>query len=859
MSMPDLSVGQRIGAGFAAVMLLVAAEIGLALSGLDRIAAIQDRLTSEVEPAVRATDELARSVLVRAAAVRNFVLTRDRSYRDAYERALAGGHGALERLGAVPLDADGRMARELVERAAAAHVRLTERFLADVERRTSPQALATSERDLAAARERLLARVNDLGATMNAREAAARAEVSDARGAVRRALVGFAALVLAALALTAGVTVHGVRGPAHGLVRAARALEAGDFGPALALAPAGAGRPAPRDELREAAGAFARMARGLRDREDRLAADGRVAAAVGSSLDLGAVASAALAEMVGHAGADVGAVYVLEGGRTTLRRVAGVRLGEDADLLPADDGLLGEAMRGGTALVVRDVPPDGPFRLRIGTATIAPRALAACPLAFGGETLGVAVVAAVGDLREGALPFLERSARQLAVGTQNALAHARSEHLAAEVLDANRRLQAKNEELHAQGAEIRAQAHEIEAQAAEIARRNEVLDAARAAAGDRARSLEDLDRRKDEFLATLSHELRNPMAAIANAARVLEGRGRSGGREVQVIARQVHHLGRLVDDLLDLSRITHGRIDLRRSRIDAREAVERAVETVRPRAEAKDVRIRLVLGDAALAVEADPARLEQVVSNLLHNAVKYTPPGGRVDVRGERRGGEIELRVRDTGAGIAPELLPRLFQPFTQGARTDGAEQGLGLGLALVRRLVELHGGAVEARSDGPGRGSVFVVRFPFAGEAAHDEGARVASEPAGGLHLLVVDDNEDVAETMAEMLRMFGHTVEVAVEPEEGLRACLARPPDVALLDIGMPGMDGHALARSIRARLPEGARTRLVAVTGYGQAEDRARSAAAGFDLHLVKPVDPEALRDALEALAGGVQPAA
>jgi signal transduction histidine kinase/ActR/RegA family two-component response regulator len=854
----DLSVGQRIGAGFAAVMVLLAAEIGVAVSGLARIDRIQERFATEVEPAVRATEALEHSVLLRAIATRNLVLTQDEVARDAYDRALSAGYAAVERLAHLELEGEARTARDLVERAAVAHVRATDRFLELLDRGAGAEALAAGERDLAAARQRLLGRIAELASMQAAREAAGRAEADAARADVRRALVGFAALVAIALAVTAALTVRAVRGPADALVRAARALEGGEYGLALA-APGAAGGPPSRDELREVARAFARMAAVLRDREDRLAADGRLAATVGSTLDLGEMATAGVREMVHHAGADVGAVYVLDREGLRLTRVAGVCLGAGAEDLPAREGFLGEAIRGGGPVALRDVPEDTPFRLAVGAGWIVPRVLVACPLVFGGETLGVAVVAGVHGPREDALPFLERAARQLAVGTHNALAHARSERLASDLLDANERLQAQNEALQGQAREIRAQAAALEAQAMEIERHNAALRAAGEAAGDRARSLEDLDRRKDEFLATLSHELRNPMAAIANAARVLEGRGRAGGREVQVISRQVHHLGRLVDDLLDLSRITHGRIELRRKRLDAREPIERAAEAVRPRAEAKDVRLRLALGQAPLAVDADPARIEQVVSNLLLNAVKYTPQGGRIDVRAEERDGGIEVRVRDTGAGIAADLLPRLFQPFTQGQRTDAAEQGLGLGLALVRRLVELHGGAVEAQSEGEGRGSTFVVRLPAARAAEVERPRPAAPASAGGLRILVVDDNEDVADTMAEMLRFFGHDPEIAYDPHEGLRACLARPPDVALLDIGLPGMDGYELARAIRSRLPSGARTRLVAVTGYGHAEDRARSWDAGFDLHLVKPVDPDALREALEAFAERAQPAA
>ena len=368
-----------------------------------------------------------------------------------------------------------------------------------------------------------------------------------------------------------------------------------------------------------------------------------------------------------------------------------------------------------------------------------------------------------------------------------------------------------------------------------------------------------MDRRKNEFLATLGHELRNPLAAVATAGRLLEAESRdvpSVMRRAGVISRQARNLRRLVDDLLDLSRINHGKVDLRLERIDLGTAIDGAIQAIRPEADAKAQSVSFRRGAAALAVNADPVRLEQVLSNLLRNAMKYTPPDGTITVAAEPDGPEAVIRVGDTGMGISSELLPRIFEPFIQGTHSEGGEQGLGLGLALVRRLVEMHEGTVEARSDGEGTGTVFVIRLPLAAPAYRPG----TGELSGGYRpaeqarrrVLVVEDNPDVATTTAEALEMFGFAVRVESDADAGLRACVESPPDVALLDIGLPGgRSGYDLARDIRARLPASA-VRLVALTGYGQPEDLARSRAAGFDHHLVKPVDLEELRDVIERLA-------
>jgi two-component system CheB/CheR fusion protein len=361
----------------------------------------------------------------------------------------------------------------------------------------------------------------------------------------------------------------------------------------------------------------------------------------------------------------------------------------------------------------------------------------------------------------------------------------------------------------------------------------------------RAEELVEADRSKDEFLAMLAHELRNPLAPIRNALHLLEAGGAvaaGGERLLATVERQVGHLGRLVDDLLDVSRITRRQIVLRREPLDLREVVGRAVEAVRPQMTAARRELSVELPEEALAVEGDDVRLEQVVANLLGNAVKYTDPGGGIRLALEREGEGAVLRVADDGVGMPADLLPRIFDLFAQGdhslARSRG---GLGIGLTLVRRIVELHGGTVEASSAGPGAGSELVVRLPLGHAAPAEVAPRRAwrASAASPLEVLVVDDHVDAAESLAEVLRLEGHAVRVAHDGPGALVAVGDRRPHAVLLDLGLPGMDGYEVARRIRED-PGLDDVLLVALTGYGRDEDRSRSRESGFEHHLVKPVD-------------------
>ena len=370
--------------------------------------------------------------------------------------------------------------------------------------------------------------------------------------------------------------------------------------------------------------------------------------------------------------------------------------------------------------------------------------------------------------------------------------------------------------------------------------------------------LREANRHKDEFLAMLAHELRNPLSPIRNAVHLLRFTDSKdptlvGAREM--IDRQVTHLVRLVDDLMDVSRITRGKIDLRKETFELDQVVESALESARPFIDARHHRLEVKLPSEPLVVEADATRLSQVILNLLNNSAKYTEEGGQIWLEVEKQEGTAVVRVRDNGMGIAPELLPKVFDLFTQAERTmDRAQGGLGIGLTIVRRLIEMQGGTVEARSEGPGQGSEFIIRLPLAESPSPiiplSRNSAPAPDHQGGLRVLVIDDHEDSAESLSILLRHLGHEVRTAHDSEAALALARGFHPRVVFCDLGLPVMDGYEVARQLR-RFPETRDALLVALTGYGQEEDKQQSRNAGFHLHLVKPVGPEMLQELLERL--------
>ena len=384
----------------------------------------------------------------------------------------------------------------------------------------------------------------------------------------------------------------------------------------------------------------------------------------------------------------------------------------------------------------------------------------------------------------------------------------------------------------------------------EVAQRKETESARQKALDE----LQAANQAKDEFLAMLGHELRNPLAAVQNAVVTARLDSTRRDRALDIARRGVDQLRRLVDDLLDVARITQGRITLRTQRLPLASIIERAVEAARSLIDDRAHAVVLSLPGDEVQVEGDSTRLEQVVANLLTNAAKYTNPGGQITLTAALEGAEAVLRIRDNGIGIAAEMLPRVFNLFAQADRAlDRAQGGLGIGLTVVKRMVELHGGRVEAHSNGLGTGAEFVVRLPAA-LAARDDAAQTAATDGPRrtcARVLLVEDNPDTAEGMRMLLDLLGHRVRAVQDGPSALEAARAMLPDVMLVDIGLPGMDGYELARRVRQD-PALRHVILVALTGYGREEDRLRALRAGFNHHLVKPVNPDALQGLVAQLS-------
>jgi PAS domain S-box-containing protein len=519
-----------------------------------------------------------------------------------------------------------------------------------------------------------------------------------------------------------------------------------------------------------------------------------------------------LAAVIGLLGADKGNVQLLSDGERRVLTIA-AQQGFQQDFLDffrevsaEDDSACGRSLRSGERVIIEDIEADPPYApLRPVARAAGYRAVLSTPLlSFDGTPLG-------------------------AIST-----HFRAVHRPSE------------EELHRLDMYLR--------QAADFIQRSRMEQALRRS----EQALLEADRRKDEFLALIAHELRNPLAPILHSVAVLKNSDRAAQQQLhaeQVIERQVMHMSRLLDDLLDVSRITRGRLELKRTTVELAAVLDAAIEAARPLLDAKRHRLSVELPEQPMWLEGDAVRLAQVFSNLLINAAKYTDAGGQVQLQAVRAGPEIVVTVRDNGVGIAAEVLPRLFMPFSPGAAAgQPASGGLGVGLSLVRGLVERHGGRVEAHSEGIGRGSEFIVCLPPGAadaQARHLPPSPAHAGPARRLKILVVDDNRDAADSCDALLELSGHEVQTAYSAQDGYLLAEAFHPDVLLLDIGLPDTDGYALAHRIRAT-QWGQDLTLVALTGWGQEADKRRARDAGFDHHLTKPVTSQQLdtllRDAI-----------
>ncbi len=573
----------------------------------------------------------------------------------------------------------------------------------------------------------------------------------------------------------------------------------------------------------------------------RLGADRDVAAATASSLDKATLATRTLRAVRDHIGADIGAVYGMDAGSDALEVIAQHALRDDLAPVRVGEGLVGQAARDRRTLVVSDIPVESPFTVRLGVDAVPPRCLAAVPLCVRDTVHGVLIVGALRTLDAEALDFLDGVGALLGIGLQHVVAHEQIARLLDDLRESHQHLQGQGEELQAQNEEIQAQSEEIQAQNEQLHTQAEALAAQMAL-------LTEADERKNEFLGVLAHELRNPLAPMVTSLYLLRRSptDTDTARMAQdVIDRQVKHLSRLTDDLLDVTRISRGKIVLQRERLDLSAVVRECIEDQQAALDARALRLEVRLPDLPVWVEGDRIRLCQVVSNLLSNAAKFSAHGDPITVGLRSDGREAVLDVVDQGCGIPQDLLVDIFMPFTQAApgTMSANNGGLGLGLALVKALVAQHDGSVEAFSDGPGQGARFVVRLPCCDAPTEGYRAAVAASPVPARRILLIEDNIDAAVTLATALDLQGHTVEVAHCGADGLARAAVFRPDVVVCDLGLPDMDGYAVARQFRHDEHLCA-ARLIAVSGYAAERDRVLAAAAGFDLHLAKPVTVESL---------------
>jgi signal transduction histidine kinase len=855
----DATVGQKLAVGFGIVIALVAVLGGIAVVASGRVKALHERQTLVVAPREDVAIGLKVAVLNAAVAARNYILTLGAAERMALDRAVASMARQHEALAALPGEADDRaLVADLGPLVTAFHGRL-EAFVQLAGSSAPESAWNSAEREVATAREAMLDRVRAYARLQREKAEAARADVAAATNALVSSVAAVAVLVLVTGIISAALVARSVRNPARRIVTAANAMRGGDFEPALRLQPPADGIATAdggfRDELREAATVFGRMAVALRDREARLAAQSRLGAVLAANLSPVEVANDALRELTSHVDAEVGAIYVAqdEGEQADLlhalgtfaltRRLPPVRIG---------DGVAGQAAADQRTYVVQDIPAETPYVVDLGLESFRPRTVVAVPLTVGKRILGVLVIGALRPLSRDAVGFIEESASRVAVSIDNALSHVRIEGLATRLQGQNERLHAQNEELQAQGEELQAQSEELHAQNEELQAQGEELQAQadelraqRNHLEDRNARLADAEAHRHRFFAVLGHELRNPLSAISVAAKILSDGSTADAESAArtIIERQIGQLSRLLDDLLDTARVSSGKIVLARRPVELGGAVTQAVEVLArlSRLAQHDIQVRV----HPVWIDADEARIEQIITNLLGNALKYTPVGGTVVVSVAPEGNAAVLRVADTGVGIRPEFLPKVFDPFAQ----DGSDRsgGLGLGLTLVKQLVELHEGTVDVRSPGRGQGTTIEVRLPVCRAPAPASTTGVAGPPPlPKRSILIVEDNADARMMLVLALGRDGHVIHEAWDGPSGVEAAAIHRPDVAFIDLDLPGFDGYEVARRLRRAGEKN--LLLIATSGYGGAEDRRRAIEAGFDEHLVKPINFDRLTSLL-----------
>jgi two-component system CheB/CheR fusion protein len=880
MHQRNISVRERLTLGFGSIVVVLAALLSVTQWQQSRSAAAQERLTQRVLPRSTLALDLERSVLQVAIYVRAYLLDPLPAQRSALDRQLEETRRQLTVLSAMPKEADGGITFAQAEPNVLRYLRV-----ADSIATLRPVFSADVERTLSSHRAAALQPLRGYGALQEAKRDESVHDMAVARDRVNSSVLIALLLGIGAALLSATLTTRSVERATQQLLRLATAFERGDWHTAVSWHDAALSSTTsslrlpqgttPRNEFVRLGFAFGAAGRAVEQRERELQAHTQVATASASSLDAGEISSQALVAMASHVHAAFGVVH-LRGKGEQFEPVAQHAI-DHAQPITIDDGLHWRAVAAGRTVALDNLPRNGPFPQSLGVDDPAIAAAVAVPLRVRDRTVGVATFGARTAFPDHAVRFLEATALQLSVGLENARTFADVQALLtqvsaqreqiAEQLEA---LQAQHEELQAQHEEIQAQGEEIQAQNEELQAQSEEIQAQNAQLQEQAGQLADADAQKNHFLGLLAHELRNPLAAVANCVYLLSTGADANDntrRATAVIERQTRQLTRLIDDLLDITRIVRGKLHLERTPVDLAALLRDCVNDHRAMFDRQRLSVELTVPEEPLMVLGDRARLSQMVSNLLENAIKFTGTGGAVRLAAREDAGLLRVVIADNGVGIDPSLIPRLFQPFVQAdpSRTR-AVGGLGLGLSLVRAYAEMHGGTATAHSDGAGTGTTVELTLPAYTGGSPDLGARVHradGKTNGGavprLRVLVIEDNVDAADSLQEALTLDGHDVQVARSAQQGLEIARDFRPSLILCDVGLPHMDGYELARRVRSEASLDG-VRLVALTGYAMAEDRERARAAGFDRHLTKPATMQTLRALLASVASaGTTPSA
>lgn len=837
----DLTIGQRLGLGFGLYLLLLAGVLSTFVSWHGAAARAQSEYAERIIPLRDLVNAATTSIYLTGLDVRSVLLEPSITRVGVFEQRAAASEAAFEHLAKAIVEPGEKALYKPVADGLATYLAYSDDL---VRRRTAGSFQPDEELQLRALREQLLASLGEFDGVVAQRAAAALAEIGNIRVRTSRGLLALSLLSVLVISVLTWLIARSISTPTRALLTRVSALEGGDWKPMLQLAPT-AGAAPPRNEIAKLSAAFGSAAIALERREQRVIADQRLGSTLVEAIDRTALARTALDSLVTHLGVELGIFYVCSRRSPTLVPRAQIGIGGNLPRVEFGDGLPGEAASSRRTRLLTAIPADCALQIKLGYDQTLPKAVVAVPVVFREQVHGVILLASLRAFDADALAYLEAGALQLGIGMQNLRAFEEVQQLLAQVQEKNENIQSQNEELQAQNEEIQAQQEEVQAQHEEIQAQNEELMQQSEDLHSQAAALADGDERKNAFLGVLAHELRNPMAPIVNGLHILK-RCPAGSEPAlaaqAVIERQATHLVRLIDDLLDITRISEGKVNLNRERLDFVQMARDCVQDLRACYQQSGIVIDLEVPEHAIFVEGDRTRLCQVIGNLLNNSMKFCDSGGHVRVVLSTEAGRVRLEVLDDGIGMDADLLPRLFQSFSQGisglARTKG---GLGLGLSLVKALVELHHGTVSAHSDGLARGARFTVHLPLCVEQGRDAWTPAidpVDTPSTGYRLLIIEDNLDAANSLREALELDGFQVQIAHSARDGVALASQQRPDVVLCDIGLPDKDGYAVARALRAD-PRLAETVLIALTGYASAEDKRLADAAGFDHHLAKPL--------------------